>query len=70
MITLTGLSPRQRQMADILWLTHDVREVERLCRLDTDACIVRDLMIAAELDQVVTNSSLEQAQSVLSQFTL
>jgi ABC-type Mn2+/Zn2+ transport system ATPase subunit len=70
MITLTGLSPRQRQMADILWLTHDVREVERLCSLDTDACIVRDLMIAAELDQVVANSSLEQAQSVLSQFTL
>jgi hypothetical protein len=70
MIKLTGLSPRQRQMAEILWLTHDVREVERLCRLDRDARIVRDLMIAAELDQSVTDSCLKDAESILSQFTL
>jgi microcystin degradation protein MlrC len=51
MITLTGLTPRQRMVADLLWNTNDQSEVERLCRLDRDARIVRDLIIAAELDE-------------------
>ncbi len=50
MITLTGLSPRQRLIADILWLTTDSQEVDRLCSLDRDARVVRDMIIAAELD--------------------
>jgi microcystin degradation protein MlrC len=51
MITLTGLTPRQRMFADLLWNTNDLAEVQRLCRLDRDARIVRDLIIAAELDE-------------------
>jgi len=51
MITLTGLTPRQRLVAELLWNTNDSAEVERLCRLDRDARIVRDLIIAAELDE-------------------
>jgi hypothetical protein len=51
MITLTGLTPRQRMVADLLWNTNDLAEVQRLCRLDRDARIVRDLIIAAELDE-------------------
>lgn len=50
MITLTGLTPRQRLIADILWLTTDGQEVDRLCSLDRDARVVRDMIIAAELD--------------------
>lgn len=50
MITLTGLTPRQRQWAEILWLTTDGREVSEFCRLDQDARVVRDLIVAAELD--------------------
>lgn len=52
-ITLQGLTPRQRMIAELLWLTDDSREVERLCSLDSDARVVRDLIIAAELDQVM-----------------
>jgi len=51
MITLTGLTPRQRMVAELLWCTDDQSEVERLCRLDRDARIVRDLIVAAELDE-------------------
>jgi microcystin degradation protein MlrC len=51
MITLTGLTPRQRMFADLLWNTNDPAEVQRLCRLDRDARTVRDLIIAAELDE-------------------
>jgi predicted transcriptional regulator len=51
MITLTGLTPRQRMFADLLWNTNDLAEVQRLCRLDRDARTVRDLIIAAELDE-------------------
>ena len=50
-ITLTGLTPRQRQWAEILWLTDDLAEVQSFCKQDRDARIVHDLMVAAELDQ-------------------
>jgi hypothetical protein len=50
MITLTGLTPRQRQWAEILWLTDDLEEVRSFCKQDRDAQIVRDLMVAQELD--------------------
>lgn len=50
MITLTGLTPRQRQWAEILWLTDDLQEVQSFCAQDRDARIVHDLMVAAELD--------------------
>jgi predicted transcriptional regulator len=51
MITIDGLTQRQRMFADLLWNTNDLVEVQRLCRLDRDARIVRDLIIAAELDE-------------------
>jgi hypothetical protein len=53
MITVTGLTPRQRMIADLLWHTEDQDQVERLCRLDRDARVVRDMIVAAELDQVM-----------------
>jgi hypothetical protein len=65
MITLSGLTPRQRLVAELLWVTNDKAEVERLCRLDSDARIVRDLIIAAELDShmEVTDSVKELIDS-------
>jgi hypothetical protein len=65
MITLTGLTPRQRLVAELLWNTNDLAEVERLCGLDRDARIVRDLIIAAELDEhmEVTDSVKELIDS-------
>jgi hypothetical protein len=50
MITIEGLTPRQRMIAELLWLTDDSREVEQLCSKDRDARVVRDLIVAAELD--------------------
>jgi hypothetical protein len=70
MITLTGLTPRQRMVAEIIWRTEDVREVERFCSLDRDARTVHDLIIAAEMDRVVANSSLDEARAVLDQFRI
>jgi hypothetical protein len=56
-ITLTGLTPRQRLIADLLWHTDDPQEVARLCSLDSDARIVYDLIVAAELDSVTEVSA-------------
>lgn len=50
-IRIQGLTPRQRLIADLLWLTEDHRQVERLCSQDRDARVVRELIVAAELDQ-------------------
>jgi accessory colonization factor AcfC len=38
-------------MADLLWHTEDPAEVDRLSRLDSDARLVRDLMVAAAFDE-------------------
>jgi hypothetical protein len=56
-LTLTGLSPRQRQWAEILWLTDDAEEVRTFCAQDRDARIVHDLIVAAELDQYMEIST-------------
>lgn len=72
MITLQGLTPRQRLIADILWLTEDRAEVDRLCSLDQDARVVRELIVAAELDQVLAESPelLDVARNVLEHYRL
>lgn len=49
-VTITGLTARQRLVAELLWSIQDPAEVERICRLDKDARIVRDMILAAELD--------------------
>lgn len=63
-LTLTGLSPRQRQWAEILWLTDDAEEVRTFCAQDRDAQIVHDLIVAAELDQYMEVS--DEVHSYLS----
>lgn len=59
-ITIPGLTPRQRQWADILWLTEDQRQVTKFCAQDRDARIVMDLIVAASLDQVTATELAEQ----------
>ena len=60
-ITIQGLTARQRKWADILWLTEDQREITRFCALDRDARIVRDLIVASSLDQVLETELAERA---------
>lgn len=55
MITLEGLSPQQREIADRLWAMDSQHEVEHYIlsmpkRRRTQAWIVLNMIIAAELD--------------------
>jgi hypothetical protein len=55
MITLEGLSQQQIQIAEMLWKCNSLEDVDRLVRnvpesYRQDAVIVKELMIAAGLD--------------------
>lgn len=57
MITLTGLTRQQVQIADLIWNCDTQTEVDQLIRnmptaYRRDAITLRELMIAAALDQV------------------
>lgn len=70
MITLEGLTARQVQIADMLWKCDTLDEVNRLVRnmpesYRKDAVTLKELMIAATLDEV---SDTRLAQRVLSNF--
>lgn len=57
MITLTGLTRQQVQIADLIWNCGTQAEVDQLIRnmpnaYRRDAVTLRELMIAAALDQV------------------
>ena len=51
MITLEGLTPRQKAIADLLWNTTTLEEVNALERtLGKDVILVKELIIAESLD--------------------
>ena len=53
MITLAGLTDRQRQCADLLWQSQTKRQVDVIVELfGVDAIIVRDLIVASTLDEI------------------
>ena len=52
MITLEGLTPRQKAIADLLWNTTTLEEVNALERtLGKDVILVKELIIAESLDE-------------------
>ena len=57
MITVEGLSPSQRILADVIWHMDSMEAVEGFIRslrpknLQTDALIARDMIVAAAIDQ-------------------
>lgn len=52
MITLEGLTPRQKAIADLLWNTTTLEEVNALERtLGKDVVLVKELIIAESLDE-------------------
>jgi hypothetical protein len=70
-IQITGLSPQQREIADRIWAMDTQHEVEHYIhsmprRMRTQAWIVLNMIIAAELDQYmeVTDEVSEYIRSL------
>ena len=66
MITLEGLSQQQMQIAEMLWKCRSLEDVDRLVRnmppaYRQDAVLVKELLIAAGLDEVQETELAERA---------
>lgn len=66
MITLEGLSQQQIQIAEMLWKCNSLEDVDRLVRnmppsYRQDAVLVKELLIAAGLDDVQETELAERA---------
>ena len=66
MITLEGLSQQQVQIAEMLWKCSSLEDVDRLVRnmppsYRQDAVLVKELLIAAGLDDVQETELAERA---------
>ena len=66
MITLDGLSQQQVQIAEMLWKCNSLEDVNRLVRnmpptYRQDAVLVKELLIAAGLDDVQETELAERA---------
>ena len=66
MITLEGLSQQQVQIAEMLWKCNSLEDVNRLVRnmpptYRQDAVLVKELLIAAGLDDVQETELAERA---------
>lgn len=53
MIEIRGFSPEQMILADLMWLCETQEEVQALVDTFAGADVVRDMLIAASLDDVV-----------------
>jgi len=72
MITITGLNPKQRALCDIMWRLEEYAAVQAfiatLPKEDRVECrTLIHMMVLAFADEV---TQVDEAQSVLSQFTL
>ena len=72
MITIAGLNPKQRALCDIMWGLEEYEAVEAFIatlpkaeRLECRTLI--QMMLAAFVDEI---TQVDQAQSILKQFTL
>jgi len=66
MITLEGLSQQQMQIAEMLWKCNSLEDVDRLVRnmpptYRQDAVLVKELLIAAGLDDIQETDLAERA---------
>ena len=66
MITLEGLSQQQVQIAEMLWKCNSLEDVNRLVRnmppsYRQDAVLVKELLIAAGLDDVQETELAQRA---------
>jgi len=66
MITLEGLSQQQMQIAEMLWKCNSLEDVDRLVRnmpptYRQDAVVVKELLIAAGLDEVQETELADRA---------
>lgn len=70
MITIEGLTTKQRIFADVLWGLNGEEEVERFLKLLTpsdrrEARVVIDMMLAAMFDEAVTADDLSEAEGLI-----
>ena len=66
MITLEGLTAQQMQIAEMLWKCNSLEDVDRLVRnmppsYRQDAVLVKELLIAAGLDDVQETELAQRA---------
>ena len=66
MITLEGLTQQQMQIAEMLWKCNSLEDVDRLVRnmpptYRQDAVLVKELLIAAGLDEVQETDLADRA---------
>lgn len=66
MITLEGLTAQQMQIAEMLWKCNSLEDVDRLVRnmppaYRQDAVLVKELLIAAGLDEVQETELADRA---------
>lgn len=67
-VQIQGLTKRQRQIADLLWVAQQDEEVKVIFRLFGDeARVVQNIMIATALDEV---TEVDLANDVLDKFRL
>ena len=70
-ITLEGLSPRQRFLADILWQFDNRQQIVNFVNslptaaLKQECAVIIELMIAAAIDQEQSDHSQQQAQEAI-----
>lgn len=56
----------QHDIADLLWAARDLEQVNRIvAQFGPDAVMIRDMMLADELDQY---TEVDEAQEILNQF--
>jgi hypothetical protein len=72
MITIAGLNPKQRALCDIMWGLEEYEAVEAfiatLPKAERMECrTLIQMMLAAFVDEI---TQVDQAKSILSQFTL
>jgi hypothetical protein len=65
MIQIQGFTPKQRKIADLLWSCQTFEQVEQFCKVDPDVRVVRDMIVAAQLDDLAETNL---AQEVLDKF--
>ena len=65
MISIQGFTAKQRKIADLLWSCQTFEQVEQFCKVDPDVRVVRDMIVAAQLDDL-TETGL--AEEVLDKF--
>lgn len=65
MISIQGFTAKQHKIADLLWSCQTFEQVEQFCKVDPDVRVVRDMIVAAQLDSL---TETDLAKEMLDKF--